>query len=305
MAEEQSLSVSVIIRTLGNSDRIGDALESLARQSRNDFEVVILDMSAGSVEPLLGRFSSRLNLHHLKVGRPLTRPVALNIGVIEASAPMIAILDEDDLYDPAYLELMIAGLESSRADYVYCGVRHATYAPDGHRVACREVAVPYSFEELTLRNYIDATGSLYRKELWERVGGYDERFEVYGDWEFNIRAAKAGKLVHLPTISNESREYLGLDGVALDLDSEKARRCVAGVYWKHRRLYRGRRFFRLGHAWAEHYRRWHPAGTGWRTWSIAGWRPQMASDLMAWWRFERAWAKGKFALTPRQSASQR
>jgi glycosyltransferase involved in cell wall biosynthesis len=294
MAEERVPSVSVIVRTLGNSDRISDALESLAQQSRTDFEVVVVDMSTGSVEPLLTQFSSRLhNLRHLKVGRALTRPVALNIGVVEASAPMIAVLDEDDVYDPAHLELMIAGLESSSADYVYCGVRHATYTSDGHRIICREVPVPYSFEELTLRNYIGATGALYRKELWERIGGYDERFEVYEDWEFNIRAAKAGKLVHLPAVSGESREYTGLD-----LDA--ARRCVAGVYWKHRGLYRGRRFFRLGYAWAEQYRRWPPARTGWHTWSIGGWCPQMASDLVAWWRFDRAWAKGKFALTPRR-----
>jgi glycosyltransferase involved in cell wall biosynthesis len=183
MSEEQTPSVSVIIRTLG-SDHLGDALESLARQSRKDFEVVVVDMSDGSVGPLLNRLSSQLDhVRHLEVGRPLTRPVALNVGIIDASAPLIAILDDDNLYDPAHLELLISGIESSRADYVYCGVRCVSFGPEGRSIARREVSVPYRFEELVLRNYIEATGSIYRKALWEKVRGYDERFEVFEDWE--------------------------------------------------------------------------------------------------------------------------
>ncbi len=303
MAEEQIPSVSVIVRTLGKSEHICDALESLAHQSRKDFEVVLVDMSKGTVAPLLARFSSQLpNLRHLQVGRPLTRPVALNIGVVEASASLIAILDEDDLYDPSHLDLLISGIEASSGDYVYCGVRHATYAADGSQISCGEASIPYQFEQLILDHYIDATGSLYRKALWEKIGGYDERFEVYSDWEFVIRGAKAGKVVHLPKVSGESREFVGIEGASSrDLEEERVRRCLAGVYWKHRRLYRGRMFLRLGQAWGEHYRRCQIARGGWRSWSIAGWRPEMLSDLIAWWRFDRAWLRGEFALTPRAS----
>jgi glycosyltransferase involved in cell wall biosynthesis len=288
MPDHQSPAVSVIVRALGKTGRICDALESLARQSRDDFEVVLVDMSAGSVEPLLDRFSSRLrNLRHLTVGRPLTRPVALNVGVIDASAPLIAILDEDNLYDPGHLELLVSGLEASGADYVYCGVRHATFEANGRSIAGREVSVPYRFDELILRNYIDTTGALYHKELWERVGGCDERFEAFEDWDFNIKAAKAGKLVHLPVISGQSREFPN------DLDVAVLHRCLAGIYWKHRRLYRGRTFFRLGYAWSERAR--------FSTSSIVGWRVEMLRDLAAWWRFSRAWQRGDYALTPRAS----
>lgn len=303
MAEAQTPSVSVIVRTLGTSEHICDALESLAHQARKDFEVVLVDMSKGTVAPLLARVSSQLpNLRHLQVGRPLTRPVALNIGVVEASAPLIAILDEDDLYAPSHLDLLMSAIEASSGDYVYCGVRHATYAPDGSETSGGEVSIPYRFEQLIFDNYIDATGSLYRKALWEKIGGYDERFEVYADWEFLIRAAKASKIVYLPKVSGESREFVGIAGVSSrKLEEDRVRRCLAGVYWKHRRLYRGTLLLRLGYAWAEHYRRCQLARGGWRSWSVAGWRPEMVGDLIAWWRFDRAWLRGEFALTPRAS----
>jgi len=297
MSEKQSPSVSVIVRTLG-SRHLSEALESLAGQSRKDFEVVIVDMSEGSVTPLLTRFFTQLdNIRHLEVGRPLTRPVALNVAIMDASAPLIAILDDDNLYDPGQLELLISGLEASSADYVYCGVRPVIFEPEGRPIACWEVSVPYRFEELILRNYIETTGSIYRRALWEKVGGYDERFEVFEDWDFIIRAAQAGKIVHLPTVSGESREFVGTDEV--NVDTGRMRRCLAGIYWKHRRLYGGRVFFRLGRAWRDHWQRRQRARSGLSTWSIAGWQLQMLSDLVAWWRFSRAWAKGEYALTRR------
>ena len=45
MPDHQSPAVSVIVRALGKTERICDALESLARQSRDDFEVVLFDGS--------------------------------------------------------------------------------------------------------------------------------------------------------------------------------------------------------------------------------------------------------------------
>jgi glycosyltransferase involved in cell wall biosynthesis len=305
MAKKQIPAVSVIVRTLGTSERICDALASLARQSRNDFEVVVVDMSDGSVERLVDRFSSGLrNICHLKIGRPLSRPVALNAGIAASSAPLIAVLDDDNLYDPGHLELLVSGLEASGADYVYTGVRHVTYTPDGRRIGYREVSIPYRFEHVILGNYIYATGALYRKALWDRLGGYDERFEVYEDWDFIIRAGQAGKLKHIPAISGESRKFTGLEGLSnFDLEIDRVRRCHAGIYWKHRHLYRGRRFFHLGYAWAEHCQRRYRPGTGPLAWSTAGWRLEMASDLLAWWRFNRA--LGASAPQPSEGSGRR
>ena len=287
MAEGQSLAVSVIVRTLGASERICDALGSLARQSRSDFEIVVVNMSDGSVEPLLARFSSRLhNRRHLKIGRPLTRPAALNVGIAAASAPLIAILDDDNLYDPGHLELLVSGLEASRADYAYTGVRHVTYTPDGRQVGCQEVSVPFRFERLIVGNFVYATGSLYRRALWERLGGYDERFEVFEDWDFIIRAGQAGALVHIPAISGESRKFTGVEGVSnFDLEIDSLRRCHAGIYWKHRKCFDKKLRQELKRFWADRCKLRHPPRTGWLAWSIAGWRLEIVSDLIAWWRF--------------------
>jgi len=278
-------AISVVVRTLGGSDRLSDALASLARQTRRDFEVVVVDMSGGTVgEALAGAAPGLPALRHLAVGHRLTRPAALNAGIAAAGAPLIAILDDDNLYDPGHLDLLVSGLDASGADYVYTGVRHATYDADGRLLACREVAIPFRFDRLLLGNYIYATGSAYRWSLWERIGGYDPRFAVFEDWDFLLRAAQAGTIVHLPAVSGESRKFTGIDGVSnFDLEIGAVRRCQAGIYWKHRRSFSPELRRELRTVWADHCRRRMPARAGLLARQVAGWRLEVAGDLLAWW----------------------
>ena len=65
------------------------------------------------------------------------------------------------------------------------------------------------FDLLSLirENFIDAC-ALFRKKLWEEVGGYDERMPWMGweDWDFWLRAAYYGaSFVHLPKVGFDYR----------------------------------------------------------------------------------------------------
>ena len=56
-------------------------------------------------------------------------------------------------------------------------------------------------------NFIDAC-ALYRKSLWEKVGGYDEHMPsmAWEDWDFWLRAAAhGGAFFHLPKIGFDYR----------------------------------------------------------------------------------------------------
>ncbi len=277
--------ISVIVRTVTGGARLGEALDSLAAQTLRNFEVIVVDMSSGKAEPMIARAASGISrLRRLAIRRRLTRPAALNLGIRAATAPAIAILDDDNVYDREHLDVLLAGLASTRADYVYTGVRHVTFAPDGRALATRAVAIPFRFDQLLFSNFIYATGSAYRRAIWERVGGYDERFAVFEDWDFLIRVGRAGSIVHLPVVSGESRKYTGADGVAgFQREIDAVRRCHAGIHWKHRRLYdRGLRR-ELKAVFAGHCRRRVPARTGLLAATLLGWPLEGGWDLVAWW----------------------
>jgi len=277
-------AISVIVRTIGSSVRLVEALESLASQTRRDFEVVVVDMSDGAQDAVLAPFYERLPaLRHLALAR-MSRPKALNVGIAAASAPAIGILDDDNLYDPRQLEILLDGLASTAAAYVYTGVRHATYGPDGQFISMMEMGFPFVFEKVLMGNFIYATGSAFQKALWEQLGGYDERFDVFEDWDFIIRAAQVGRIAHLPFVAGESRKFTGVEGKSnFDREIETVRWCHAGIYWKHRRLYfdsRRRREFRITSA--RHCAHRQPVRTGLLALTVRGWRLELIADLAAW-----------------------
>ncbi len=79
------------------------------------------------------------------------------------------------------------------------------------------VCTDFNLLSLIRRNFID-TCALYRKRLWEEVGGYDEQIICMGweDWDFWLRVAcHGGVFVHLSEIAFDYRVHkdsvLGFD----------------------------------------------------------------------------------------------
>src|SRR5438105_3338751 len=126
------VSISVIVRTLDRNQFLREALESLVHQSRQDFEVVVVDMNRSSATVVLQAFHETLpRLIHLRVGKLLNGPSATNLGIRNANSDKIAVLDDDNLYDRTHVGVLIHGLERTGADLAYTGVGRTTYTPEG------------------------------------------------------------------------------------------------------------------------------------------------------------------------------
>jgi len=96
-------------------------------------------------------------------------------------------------------------------------------------------------------NFIDAC-ALYRKSLWEKVGGYDEHMPsmAWEDWDFWLRAAAhGGAFFHLPKIGFDYRvrsdsmivktvgfDYRGRDSSDLVSISPRAAELVNYIFGK-------------------------------------------------------------------------
>lgn len=229
----------MIVRTLGSS-RLREAVESLKHQTLRDFEVVVVDMSKVGAAHIMEDFRDCLpTIRNVRIGRPLSRADALNQGIRNSSAASIAILDEDNVYDPEHLETLVRGLNENGVDLVYTGVRRTTYNNAAQLVDTTEWQRSYDFKELLRGNYIHTAGTAFRRTIWERLGGYDSRFPVYEDYDFLLRVASIGRIRAIPTCTAESRSFTGIPGMqnhALN-ENEAVRRCEAGVRWVHRKLH--------------------------------------------------------------------
>ena len=220
-------------------------MQSLTNQTRQDFEVVVVDMSSGVANEVITQFSERLpSVLHTRPEELLNRPAASNFGIRHATADRITILDDDNLFDPDQVAILVRGLEQTGADVVYTGVRRTTYDEARDLVDTKIWHEPYDFAKLLKRNYIHGVGTAFRKDAWERIGGFDERFAVYEDYDILLRIAATGHIERLPEITGESRSFTGIIGLQNHAtETETVNRCLAGLYWKHRDLFfpRGQR----------------------------------------------------------------
>jgi glycosyltransferase involved in cell wall biosynthesis len=180
--------VSVVIPVYNLGAFLPAAVDSVLAQTDQDFEIVIID--DGSTDPETIRAVDRyMGADRIRVLRTPNRGLAnaRNGAITAASGAYILPLDADDLLAPQFLERTVPVLDREQAiGFVYTAVRvFGEYEAEWP-------AEPFDIRTLLARNLGHAT-ALFRKHVWERVGGYDPAFhEGFEDWDFWIRVAAAG-----------------------------------------------------------------------------------------------------------------
>jgi glycosyltransferase involved in cell wall biosynthesis len=107
---------SVIIPVYNRPQELAELLESLVRQTHQDFEVVLVeDGSAITSEKVFEQFSSRLSIQYFY--RPNTGPgPSRNFGFEKARGNYFVVFDSDCILPPHYFETVDRFLKNEKAD---------------------------------------------------------------------------------------------------------------------------------------------------------------------------------------------
>lgn len=106
--------VSVIVPAHNAAPFLGEALRSLERQTFGDWEAVVVDdASADDTHAVAQGFGGRVRA--LRSERNLGPAGARNLGLAEARGELIALLDADDWWEPAYLERQVGRYDAEQA----------------------------------------------------------------------------------------------------------------------------------------------------------------------------------------------
>ena len=127
---------------------------------------------------------------------------ALNTGIRRAKGEFILPLSSDNRLRDAYLNEGVSPLKNN----ICLGVVYADAEYFGDRTGPWHVP-EFNLLSMIRGNFIDAC-ALFRKKLWEEVGGYDEQMPWTGweDWDFWLRVAyRQGTFVHLPKVGFDHR----------------------------------------------------------------------------------------------------
>jgi len=180
-----------------------EALASIEQvRNANLLEVIIVDDGSSEMDTrkILAEVAEA---GYCVVTQPNRGPgAARNTGIQLAKGEFILPLDSDNRLRGVYLEQGVPLLQNNPtvgviyADAEYFGERDGRwYVPE------------FDLLLLVRANFIDSC-ALYRKNLWEEVGGYDEHKPLSGweDWDFWLRAAvHGGSFLHLAKIGFDYR----------------------------------------------------------------------------------------------------
>ncbi|WP_111495988.1 glycosyltransferase family 2 protein [Marinobacter bohaiensis] len=221
--------VSIIIPAFNSQDYIAETLRSILDQSYQDFELLIVDDgSTDRTAEVIGTFEDpRIRyIHQTNSGRP---SIPRNRAIREARGDVIFIFDSDDLMLPDKLQHTVEAFEAApTAGMAFTGFACIDEAgqvinPDFlapyetlHQLPKTEVAdgvwrieARTALEGLARSNYVGTSGVAIRREVFDKVGLFDEDVRNADDFIMWQAVASQFDLLFLPAIYHQYRVRSG------------------------------------------------------------------------------------------------
>ena len=186
--------VSVVIRTMNRPEALREALQSVRQQTYRNVEAVVVEDGPADSETMIRTEFADLNVNYIALGENQGRCAAGNVGLANAKGKYLNFLDDDDVLYPRHVETLAGFLEREQASAAYAGafetrVDVLSKKPYSYRV--REVqsvcTQDYTEEEMLDTNFIPIQCLMFRKELFEEMGGFDTKVETFEDWDLWAR----------------------------------------------------------------------------------------------------------------------
>lgn len=190
--------VSIVTRTKNRPVLLRRAAESVARQTYDSYVWVVVN--DGGDEDLVRGVIERSAVDRRKIQlvsniHSLGMEAASNAGIRSVESDYVIIHDDDDALHPEFLEKTVRFLESSagkRYDGVVTGSEYISEEIRGDEVI-EHARRPYmnwvrniQLSELLAQNLFAPISFIYRRSVYDAIGGYNEELPVLGDWYFNL-----------------------------------------------------------------------------------------------------------------------
>jgi glycosyltransferase involved in cell wall biosynthesis len=187
------MKVSVVIPTHNRAEFLPTAIDSVLKQSFQDFELVVVDdASIDATAKVRDKFHD-VRIHWFRHDRPRGGAATRNTGIIHSRGEYVAFLDDDDEWYPDKLarqmEVMLGSEPQVGAVYTgYVIVDRTSGGVRGRMVPTRRGNL---HDRLLESNPIGGTSSvLLKRSCLEKVGLFDESLPSFQDYDLWIRISK-------------------------------------------------------------------------------------------------------------------
>ena len=204
--KRKSNRVSVVIRTKDRPQLLGEALASLAAQTHEDLEAVVVNDGGEDVSAVIDAWRDRVDIIHEHLDPGRGRCAAANRGIELATGEWLAFLDDDDVWLPDGVARLVAELGAGEGVvYGRVGATAYTDGDDGESgKRFQTFGRPFDADALMFENFIPIIGCLLPLNLVREAGGFDEDLECFEDWDLFL---KLSPLATFTYVDAEVAEY--------------------------------------------------------------------------------------------------
>lgn len=188
--QKKKNEVSVIIPTYNRGWIIKESIDSVFSQTFDAFELIVVDDgSDDNTSEILDSYGNKL-----RIIRQANQGVsaARNRGIIASSGEFIALLDSDDLWLPEKLDRQMSFFRNN-PDAVICQTQEI-WIRNGKRVnPCKhhKKLSGMIFEPSLNLCLVSPSAVMFKRELMDMVGFFDERFPACEDYDLWLRVSLA------------------------------------------------------------------------------------------------------------------
>lgn len=218
--------VSVLIPAFYSGDMVYEALESVLRQTEQNWEIVLCDDGTEgfdgdaieeNVRPRLPK-GSRLTVLHQPTNIGTVKN--LNAGLRAASGEWLLLLAADDvLASPNVLASLTRASRTTEKDWIIAKTELCDehLCPIGKRVPNRievisSMTAKTLYESLCKECFLPTSGTLIRRSLLEKFSGFDEQYRLVEDWPLFLKAAREGEIPQILPVVSVSHRAGGVSG---------------------------------------------------------------------------------------------
>ena len=186
--------VSVIIATYNFGKYLPEAMESVFRQTFQDWELIVVDDgSTDKTSEIVRPYLSNNRVRYI-FQRNKGLPAARNTGIKAASGEYIQFLDADDLIHNEKLEMQSRYLDHKKdVDVIFSD--HYLFKDEEPEVLIKPPPWKSNKDikaEMLRGNFIVVNSPLTRRKAIDGVGGFDETLTSTEDWDLWLRMLLSG-----------------------------------------------------------------------------------------------------------------
>ena len=180
--------ISIIVPCYNQAQYLEESIQSAIDQTYSNIEIIIInDGSTDNTEEVALLLQKK---HPDKIQvisqKNAGLPEARNNAIKQSTGTYILPLDSDDLIEKNMVSSCLKHMIEHNVDIVY--VQQQCFGVKNHLIE----RLPFSKNNLLYKN-ISGPTSLYKRAVWEKIGGYAKNMQGgYEDWEFWLHAFKQG-----------------------------------------------------------------------------------------------------------------